>query len=193
MSVTVRAAAAGLASLCCMAAVLPAAVDSDASLSAARKLQRLADGQVESGLSVVLSQDELNAFLQYHAVAGLPDGVTDPEVTLRKGGAVIRADLDLAKAGASSEGLPMLMRLLLRGTRSVALDLDFEGRDGYATTKLNAVMIDDTEISGGMLEWLLESFAPPELTRYLGGEPSELQAGVRSIRLEPGRAVIVAK
>lgn len=172
--------------------VLAAAISEEASLSAARKFQRLAAGEVPSGATVELPQDEMNAFLRYHAAPTVPDSVRDPEITFRDGGAVIRAVVDLEKAGESVQDLPALMRLLFRGTRRIALDVDFVGEGGFATTALVLIEIDGVELSGTVLEWFLGSFAPPELAPYLTGEPTRLPPGVAAVRLRPGLALIVA-
>ena len=172
--------------------VFAAAISEEASLSAARKFQRLAAGEVPSGETVELPQEEMNAFLRYHAAPTVPDSIRDPEITFREGGAVIRAEVDLEKAGESVQDLPALMRLLLRGTRRIALDVDFVGESGFATTSLALIEIDGVELSGTVLEWFLGAFAPAELAPYLTGEPTRLPPGVGAVRLQPGLALIVA-
>ena len=177
--------------LCAVCLALGAEVTREASLSAARKFQSIADGSLEGGSTVELLQDEMNAFLQFHAEASVPEGIEDPHVEFREGGAVIRAQVDLEKAGASSEGLPPLMRLLLRGSRAIALNVDYSASDGYATAQLVSMAVEDVELGGTVLEWFLESFAPPEWQPYLLGRKTKLTGGVDAVRLEPGRAVIV--
>ncbi len=179
--------------LCAVSLALWAEVSTEASLSAARKFQDLADGSLESGTSVELLQDEMTSFLKFHAAASVPEGVDDADVSFREGGAVVRARVDLEKAGASSKDLPPLMRLLLRGSRAVALDIDYSVSDGYATARLVSMTVEDVELGGTVLEWFLESFAPPAMRPYLLGEKTKFEGGVREVRLEPGRAVIVAE
>ena len=170
-----------------------AAVDEEASLSAARKFQRIMAGEVPSGESVNISEDEMNAFLLHHAAPTIPDGIREQKLTFREGGAFIHAEVDLEAASASSEDLPFLMRLLLRGTRTIVVDVDFAGQDGHGAAQVVSIAIDEVELSGTVLEWFLESFAPPELRPYLVGGRTELPEGVQGIRLEPGRAVVVAE
>ena len=180
--------------LACLAPVVSlGAIDQETSLAAARKFQRLAAGEVASGDTVELSQDEMNSFLRYHPAASVPEGIREPEMQFREGGVVIRAEVDLEKAGEQSQDLSALMRLLLRGKRRIALDMDFAGNEGYGSAKLVSIVIDSVELSGSALQWFLESFAPPELAPYATGEATALQPGVDAIRLEPGRAMIVAK
>ena len=181
----------GLVLVCTAFLALGAEVNREASLSAARKFQSIAEGSLVSGASVELLQDEMNAFVEFHAEERIPEGIEDPEIEFREGGAVIRARVDLEKAGASSDALPPLMRLLLRGSRSVALDVDYAARDGYAAAQLVSMTVEEVELGGPVLEWFLESFAPPEWRPYLLGEKIKLEGGVREIRLEAGRAVIV--
>lgn len=170
-----------------------AAVDQEASLSAARKFQRIMAGEIPSGESVTISEDEMNAFLLHHAAPTIPDGIREQELTFREGGALIHAEVDLEAASASSQDLPLLMRLLLRGTRAIVVDVDFSGQEGYGVAQVVSIAIDDVELSGTVLEWFLESFAPPELKPYVVGGRTELPEGVEGIRLESGRAVVVAE
>ena len=172
---------------------LLAAADQEASLSAVRKFQKIGAGEYPSGTSVVVTQDEMNAFLQFHAAAAIPEGVRNPELEFRNGGAVIKALVDLEKAGASAEDLPVLMRLLLRGERNIAVDVDYAVSDGQAVTKVVSLTIEESQISGAVMEWFLDSFAPAELRPYLTGERAIRQAGVREAALEPGRAVVVVE
>lgn len=174
-------------------ASLVGAVTLEASQSAARKLQRVAEGAVPSGESLVLLQDEVNAYLRFEVAAQIPTGVADPELEFRDGGSLIRARIDLEKAGSSVQELPPVMRLLLRGTRTVTLDVDYEASDGYAVTRLVSMRIEELELSGAALEWFLDAFCPRELRPYLLGQKVKLQGGLWGVRLEPGRAVIVAE
>lgn len=172
-------------------AVALVAAGPDDSLTAARKFQQIAEGAYPSGTSVEVSEDEMNAFLQYHAAASIPDGVDDLELDFRDGGAIVSARVDLEEAGEASESLPFLMRLLLRGTRDITLDIEYAVSEGQANTRIVSMTIEDVQIEGEVLEWFLASFAPAELQPYLTGERSVRQQGVRETRLEPGRAVIV--
>ena len=52
--------------------------------------------------------------------------------------------------------------------------------------------VEDLALEGSVLKCFLEAFAPPEWQPYLDGERIELRSGVSDIRVEPGRAVIVA-
>ena len=169
-----------------------ASVSPEASQSAAEKFERLAEGELASGSAVELSEDELNSFLRFDAVDSMPEGVENPDVSLRAGGAVLRARVDLSAAGASFESLPPLMRLLLRGHRNVMADIDYAASDGYGKATLASITVDDVELSGPLLEWFVGSFAPVEVRPFLTGEPVKI-TGIREIRLEPGRAVIVAE
>ena len=170
-----------------------AGVSPEASLSAADKLQRLAEGDFESGATVELSEDEVNSYIQFHVAAVVPEGVDDVSVTFREGGAVLRARVDLDKAGTSNESISPLMRLLLQGTRAIVADIDFAATGGSASGKLTSVTVDGAELSGPLLEWFVEALAPAELRPFVMGEEFQLESGVSEIRLGPGRAVVVAE
>ncbi len=169
-----------------------AAGDEEEALSALRKIQKLSDGSVAGGRSVEFTDAEMTAFVRIYGATALPEGIHDPKLEFRDGGALIHARIDLEKAGASAGELPALMRLLLRGTREVVLDVEFSASDGYASSELVAVTIDGVEVPPVMLTWLLESYAPKELRPYLLGEDAKLSEGVRAIALFSGRAVVEA-
>ena len=179
--------------LCLVPQVASAAVDEAASLSAVRKFQQLADPSLPSGTTVEFSEDEFNAFLKFHGAPSLPDGVEDPELSLRLGGAALGARVDLEKAGEALEDLPALMRLLLKGTRSVLVDVDFAIKDGRGSLKLISMQIESVHIPESILAWFIEAYAPPELRPYLTGEEAEMRMGLSELRLEPGRAVAIVE
>lgn len=177
-----------LAALCVTAW---AEVNREASLSAVRKFQAIAEGSLESGETVELTQHEMNAFLRFHAAENVPEGIEDPQVEFRKGGAIIRARVDLERSSSVAETLPPLMRLLLRGSRLILIDVDYSVQDGYATAKLASLEVETVELSGSALDWLLGAVAPPEWQPYLSGRKIRLDGGFSEVRLEPGRALIV--
>ena len=180
-------------SLCVVLQVATAAVDEAASLSAARKFQQIADRSLPSGTVVEVSEDELNAFLKIHGALALPQGVEDVEVSLRQGGAVLGAQIDLEAAGKALENLPVLMRLLLKGTRSILIDSDLAIENGRGSLKVVSVLIEGVEIPESVVVWLIEGYAPPEFRPYLTGEEAEVRNGLSALRLEPGRAIAIVE
>lgn len=174
--------------VCCWAAI-----DQQASAAAAQKLQQLAEGRYESGTVVEITEDELNAFLRFHAAAAMPEGVRDPELEFRYGGAVIRALVNLDEVGGTATGLSPLVRMLLRGEQNVAVDIDYAVREGEAAVRVVGLTINEAEIGGAVLEWFLQAFAPPEVLPYLNGQSGMRQEGVRETVLEPGRALVVVE
>lgn len=180
-------------SLCLALQVGTAAVDEAASLSAARKLQQIADKSLPSGTAVEFSEDELNAFLKIHGALALPAGVEDVEVSLRQGGAILGAQIDLEVAGKALENLPVLMRLLLKGTRSILIDSDLAIEDGRGSLNVVSVLVEGVEIPESVVGWLIEVYAPPEFRPYLTGEEAEVRTGLSGLRLEPSRAVAIVE
>ena len=183
-----------IAVLLCLALQLaPAAVDEAAALSAARKFQQIAERSLPSGTTVEISEDELNAFLKIHGALALPDGVEHVEVSLRQGGAVLGARIDLEAAGKAIENLPVLMRLLLKGERSILVDGDLAIEEGRGALEIVSVQVEGVEIPESVMEWFIEAYAPPEFRPYLTGEEAEVRMGLSGLRLEPGRAVAIVE
>ena len=180
--------------LLCLAAQLAlGAVDEAASLSAARKFQQIAEKSLPSGARVEFSEDELNALLRIPGAISLPQGSKDPEVSLRKGGAALRMQVDLDAAREAQERLPVLMRLLLRGTREILVDFDLAVKGGRASLKLVSVLVEGVEIPEPVVAWFVEAYAPPEIRPYLEGEGADAGIGLSRLDLEPGLAIGVVE
>ncbi len=173
--------------------VMVAAISQEASSSAARKLLRIQEGNLESGESVILLQDEMNSYLRLDGKVLLPQGVFDPEIEIKPGTAVVRSRINLEKAGSSMDGIPFLMRALLTGERKFEFVVGYGAQQGYATTRVITAKIEELEISGELLTYFLLTFVPEELRPYVSGEKFKLQGNVREIRLETGRVVITAE
>ena len=161
---------------------------------AKRKLDRIALAELAGGETIVLSEGELNSFLQHHGKVGIPPGVTDVRVRLRAGGGSIDAVVDLETVGqAAEEDTPALVRLLLRGEGRVSADIDYEARGGSGAAKITEVTVNDFTLSGAVLDWFLQAFAPQRLRPYLSGEPVPLEGGLDAVRVMPGRIVFTAR
>ena len=179
--------------LCLVVQLASSSVDEAASLSAARKFQQIAERSLPSGTEVQFSEDELNAFLKIHGAHSLPEGVKDPQLSLREGGAVLGAQIDLEAAGEAIERLPVLMRLLLKGTREVLVDVDFAIDDGRGSLKVVSMLIEGVEIPESVLDWFVEAYAPPEFRPYLMGEEADVRIGLSGLSLVPGRAIAIVE
>ncbi len=172
---------------------LIAATTPEASQSAVEKLDRIARAGLKSGETQILTEDELNSFLRYDAAAGIPEGIENVRVQLRNGGGLLEAVVDLEKAGAAQQDPPFFVKLLMRGTRTIRVDIDYAASSGYATVKIVSVAIDDFTLSGSALDWFLGSLAPESLQPYISGEPVPLEGGLSEVRVEPGHATFVAE
>lgn len=184
-----RLEALALALCCAAGSILGANLDEDASLAAVRKFRQIAERSLPSGSTVEFSEHELNAFLRFHGSPMLPPGVNDSELDLRSGGAEFRARIDLERVGSVAEKLPLMMRLLLRGTRSVAADLDYSVIDGRATAEIVRLTIEGVEIPPEVLDWLLEAYAPPELRTLLSADGQAVEIGISDLRIREDVAV----
>ncbi len=178
-----------------LALVLPlgAAITPETSKAAAGKLHRIATSALESGETIVLSEDELNSFLRYDGASGIPTGFTDVRVRLRRGGGSVEAVVNAEEAGLASEDAPLFVRLLARNARNVSADIGYEGRDGVASVKVVAVKVGGFTLSGAALDWFLEAFAPESLRPYATGKPVPLKGGLDVVRIMPDRIIFTAK
>ena len=166
------------------------------SKAAKRKLDRIALAELARGETIVLSEDELNSFLQHHGNVGIPPGVTDVRVRLREGGASVEAVIaEETAAQLEQADAPVLVRLLLRSSSGsrIRADVDYAAAGGIGAAKVTAAAIDDFTLSGAVLDWFLQAFAPQRLRPYISGEPIPLEGGLDSVRVMPGRIVFTAR
>lgn len=170
-----------------------AAVTREASNEAADKFDRIARDQLESGETVVITEDEMNAYFLYDGATQIPEGIEDLEITLRDGGGAMEAVVDLDKAGSAAGDAPFFVRLLMSGERTVAAEVDYDAEDGHAEAKIVSVSIDGFKLTGAALEWFLSAFAPEEVQPFVSGEAVPLEGSLNSIHVKGDRVVMTAK
>ncbi len=166
------------------------AVSPDLGQVARRKVERIENSQLKSGETVILSEDEINSLLEYEYAERIPSGVRDPRVWVLHEQAVIHAFIDIGKLQSSSAGSVGLWGLLFGGERELKAVCRPVSSNGRAKVEIESIEISGSEISGAALAWLLSVTVASDDTGP--ANHLALPENVRELRLETGRAIVVA-
>jgi len=151
---------------------------------------RQAPGRPES---VLVTQGELNSYLNLSLGPQMPPGVTDLEVTLESERIHTRAQVDLERVRAqvpSGTGWGALS--FLGGSVPVELRARLIARDGFGTVQVDDVRLATLPLPVTVLEQIVtsatRSAANPNGFDILA--PFRLPYAVKRVRIEPGRAFL---
>jgi hypothetical protein len=201
----VRARAAILSTLLCLTVAVLAAQPSGAALTAAdadrfaEKLERLrryapAPGQHHQTASIVVTEQETNAFLRFRGQSVLPAGVVEPCVSALGEGRLqgwATVDLDVVRQSRERGWLDPMR--LLRGRLPVTAVGVLHATDGAARFDLESANVSGIPMPKGVLQELVAYYtrgaSHPEGVSL--DEPFGLPAGIREITVQSGRAIIV--
>ncbi len=143
---------------------------------------------------VVLTEGEINSYLRYDYAAELPAGLTQPELRLepdRVSGSGMVDFLEWQSANGASPG-PLLARLLA-GRRRVEAVCHFTSAGGYGRTDIESVRIGGVPVASGALTFLIENLVQPRYPAAVVGRSAPLGYNLHQVRIERGRAVLVAR
>ena len=161
------------------------------------KLTKILDFSQARGLEprlTVLEEDEINAYLGQQGVPLLPEGLTQPELTIGDNGqveAAVVVDLDRIRESRAPNWLDPLQ--YLGGLLPITASGRIRSADGLAHLEIEDVAIDGVSVPISVLQELVQHYTrtpdQPNGTRI--DEPLPLPYGIVGLRLAPGRAVIV--
>ena len=154
--------------------------------------RRLRSGRRASKRTIVVTEGELNSYVNLSLAGEIPPEVSDLELRLQQGhlGASALVDLDLLREKLP-EGGPGAILSMLSGTVPVELEGRLESAEGRARIVLETILIGGVSLPPSLLAQIV-SFATRNDARPEGldiGAPVALPWTARSIRLEPGRAL----
>jgi hypothetical protein len=201
----VRARAAILSTVLCLAAAVLAAQPSGSVLTPveadrfAEKVERLirnapAPGQHHQTASIVVTEREANAFLRFRGQTVLPAGVVAPRVSALGDGRLqgwATVDLDAVRQSKERSWLDPVQ--LLSGRLPVTAVGVLHTQGGTARFDLESASVSGIPVPRAMLQELVSYYtrgaSHPEGVSL--DEPFGLPAGIREITVQPGRAIIV--
>ena len=146
-------------------------------------------------LRTQVTEDELNSWFMYRSQPFLPDGLTQPEVTLVGDGALTAqaiVDLDaVAQQGSSGGGFDPFS--LLGGKVPVTVTGVLQSRDGVARLDVQTVLVSGFPVPIAVLQELASYYSrtPERPEGFRLDDAFELPAGIRQIDVGPGQAVVV--
>jgi hypothetical protein len=144
-----------------------------------------------------VSENEVNAFLEYHAKPELPAGLIDPLITIDDAGRVsgkATVDLDEVKANASKTDMRAQAALqLLRGRVPVDVTGVLATTDGIAHFQLESAHVSGMPVPKSVVQQVISYYSRtadnPDGIDI--DAPFPLPAHIRGIELRKGEAVIV--
>ncbi len=184
-------AAIGIA-LAGLAASSPSGLSREKSQSAAAKLQRISSEGMESGETIVLTEDEINSFLLYD-YPEMPEGVRDLQIQFQKDTGIAHAFVDLSKLrSATDSSFSTFWLAAFRGERELTAKCRYTSSAGQAVVELESAELDGTNIPKPILDWLVSTVLAEHIEGVELGRLTPLPHKLRQIRVEPGQAVIIS-
>ena len=143
---------------------------------------------------VIIHQDEINAYLRFHAAPEFPAGVTDPGVALRHGGSVgVRATADISALSDARPRGPFDPLRYLGGRLPVTAEGVVRTESGMAHVEIESVTIGGVPMPASVFAELVRYYSRSE--EYPNGidvtEPFELPYGMSELRVEHEQVVVV--
>jgi len=148
-----------------------------------------------STLRTQVAEDELNSWFMYRSQPFLPDGLTQPQITLvGDGGLTAQAVVDLdavVPQGSSGGGFDPFS--LLGGKVPVTVTGVLQSGDGVAHLDVQTVLVSGFPVPVAVLQELASYYSrTPERPLGVGlNDAFEFPAGIRRIDVGPGQAVVV--
>ena len=160
--------------------------------SAAIKINKISNDELEGGEEVVLTEEEINSYLHYVYAEELPDGIRGMRVRFREDIANVRGYVDLAKLAENGGGPGGFLLMLFRGEREMDTRVRYVSSNGEARVDVESLKLDGREMKGRLLDWLVNTYVSPNMDGFALGEPTPMGHNIDQIKLEFGRAVVTA-
>jgi hypothetical protein len=154
--------------------------------SAKRKAQAIEADRVPPQGSVSFTPGEVNAYAAEEVRKEVPDGLRSPKLELGAGTARGMALIDFGKI-QTAKGSPsgLLLGMLLRGERQVAVDVAVQSENGTARVDVQSVSIGSAKLSGRALEMVIEYYVLPRYPDAAIGRPFQLRHNIKQVTVSP--------
>ena len=142
------------------------------------------------GETIIFTEAEINSLLEYEYKPEMPEGIRDPSVRIEQDHGKIHAFVDIGKmqqvAGGSWGGL---WALLFSGERELNAQCGPRALDGRAAIAVESVQFGGATLPRMLVDWLISATVSD--AEAGSGNPVVLPESIRSVRLEPERAIVV--
>jgi len=148
-----------------------------------------------AALRTTVTEQEVNAYLAFEAAPALPQGVVDPSISILSGNRVTgRATVDLDRVRQDRNPVNLLDPVrYLRGRLMVKATGVVHASEGLARLELESADVAGVPIPKFLLQQIVSYYSRSE-ERPSGislDDPLALPAGIRTLEIETGRAVVV--
>ena len=149
--------------------------------------------KAKKGPAVQVTQGELNSYLNLSYASELPKGVSDLEVRFGQGRIEAKGFVDMeqvkGKVPSSSTWSPLSF---LSGLVPVEIAGKLVNQDGFGTVELDSAYVASIRVPVSVVEQMIASSTKSEKhpEGYDLRTPFRLPYSVRSVRVEPGKAVL---
>lgn len=176
--------------------VAPPSTPGDLNLSDAEQLsQKLAELSSTSNpippKRLEMTQQEINAFLQYKLSPLYPKGVSEVRIGLGQQQISTRAKLNFDEVQVNGQrGRNSLMKALFRGEHQLEISGKVNTRNGFGRYEIVSVWLDRKEIPKPLVDLLLQSLV---LKRYPAASPNRefaLPYGIDKIEFAEGKLIV---
>lgn len=194
---TASALIAGLC-ICSLFAANPVSRREAARLQA--KLDKITKGRPAAAASKTLAttpitETEVNSYLQFELSDRIPDGVTNPWVSILEEGRLAgKATVDLARVGKSRKSGGMLDPFnYLSGSLPLTVNGVLTTKNGIANFAVEAASISSVPVPVWMLQEIVSYYSKSESSPngVAIDKPFALPNGIREIRTARGQATVV--
>jgi hypothetical protein len=169
--------------------------------SAARRLEtklQILSGTPSSGSSsarpVVITENEANSYLHYHAGDFFPPGVDNPAIRILPGGVYGAADVDFEEFARTNPNPkdwgPKVLAAMFKGKQRVVAIGRLMTQDGEGTLKIETVSIGKSKVPDWLVDFIVENYLQPRYHFDLS-KPFPLPDHVMRIQLNHGKATFV--
>jgi len=161
--------------------------------SAQKKLDSIADEKLKRGAVVMLSPQEINAWLHEKALKAFPEGIRNEHIDLGPGTTDGTALVDLMKIQKGKSTMNALIGRLIEGERPLKISIRVESANGRATVFLTRVELSGVAMEGSILEFLIKQFIQPRYPDIKINQPFDLDYNIDHIEIQPSGVRVLIK
>jgi hypothetical protein len=156
------------------------------------KLDKITKGPAAA---TAITETEVNSYLQFELSDRIPDGVTEPWVSILENGRLAgKATVDLARVGKSRKSGGMLDPFnYLSGSLPLAVNGVLKTKNGIANFAVESASISSVPVPVWMLQEIVSYYSKSESSPngVALDKPFALPNGIREIRTARGQATVV--
>lgn len=140
---------------------------------------------------IVITEDEANSYLKYHAQEFFPPGVHDPAIRILPERVIGAADVDFNEFSQAysnpGDWGPKVLAIMFKGRQRVSAAGKLESRAGQCKVKIESVAVGSMTVPDWLVDFVLENYLQPRYQFDLS-KPFALPDHVTHIELASRRS-----